>query len=164
MKMKKGYSGIPGRVFEAIAETVENLGCFIWDIEFARRGADNVLTVTIDSEEGIGIEDCEKVTRAIDPILDEADPIDCSYSLEVSSPGVERSLSMPWHFECCEGADAEVKLFSALVEKGPKTLKTVIVGYDEEADSIILNLDGTETKIPYSNVSSAHLVYDFSKN
>lgn len=164
MKMKKEYSGIPAKVYPVIADAVEAAGCEIWDIEFARRGADSVLTVTIDSENGIGIEDCENVTRAIDPLLDEADPIDCSYSLEVSSPGVERSLSMPWHFDACEGCEAELRLFAPLTEKGPKKLKGTVVRYDEAADAVVLLCGETETAVPFAGITAATLVYDFSND
>ena len=164
MKMKKEYSGIPAKVFPVIADAVEAAGCCIWDIEFQKRGADSVLTVTIDSEDGIGIEDCENVTRAIDPLLDEADPIDCSYSLEVSSPGVERSLTMPRHFDACEGCEAEIRLFAPLTEKGPKKLLGTVVRYDAAADAVILSVQNTETAVPFSDISAANLVYDFSKD
>ena len=164
MKMKKEYSGIPARIYALIAEAVEAVGCEIWDIEFAKRGADSVLSITVDKEEGVGIEDCEAVTRAIDPLLDEADPIDCSYSLEVSSPGVERSLSMPWHFDVCTGCEAEVRLFAPLTEKGSKKLAGTLIRYDEAADAAVLLCDGQELAVPFGNISAAALVYDFSQD
>ena len=79
-------------VREAIAPTVAELGYRIWDITFTKIGADYHLEITIDNDRGINIDDCEKVHRAIDPILDEVDPIEDFYYLEVSSPGIEREL------------------------------------------------------------------------
>ena len=86
----------------SVAETVrtlaepiaEELGVWIWDVEFVKEGARRVLRITIDSEEGVGIDDCEKLHRAIDPLLDEADPIEEQYYLEVCSPGLERELKI----------------------------------------------------------------------
>ena len=85
--MKKSISE---RVGDCIRPTVEALGYRIWDVTFGKIGADYHLEVTIDSDRGISIEDCEKVHRAIDPILDEKDPIEGFYYLEVSSPGLDR--------------------------------------------------------------------------
>lgn len=86
-------------VREAIAPTVEEMGYSIWDVTYSKIGSDYHLEITIDSEEGINIEDCERVHRAIDPILDEKDPIEGFYYLEVSSPGVERELRLEEHLD-----------------------------------------------------------------
>ena len=101
-------------VREAILPTVTELGYRIWDITYAKVGADYHLEITIDSDAGIQIEDCERVHRAIDPILDEADPIEGFYYLEVSSPGVERELRTEEHITLSVGERVEAKLFAAL--------------------------------------------------
>ena len=88
--MKKN---VAGTVAELIADTVRENGCELWDVEYVKEGADWHLRVTIDREGGVGIDDCERVHRAIDPLLDEADPIEGSYYLEVSSPGIPRPVS-----------------------------------------------------------------------
>ena len=108
--MKKS---IKETVREAIEPTVTELGYSIWDITYSKIGADYHLEITIDNEEGINIEDCEKVHRAIDPILDECDPIETFYYLEVSSPGVERELRTDEHILRSVGARVEAKLFVA---------------------------------------------------
>ena len=107
--MKKS---IKDTVREAIAPTVTELGYSIWDITYNKIGADYHLEITIDNEAGINIEDCEKVHRAIDPILDECDPIEGFYYLEVSSPGVERELRTEEHIKRCIGERVEAKLFT----------------------------------------------------
>ena len=86
-------------VRELVAPTADELGLKLWDVEYVKEGADYVLRITIDSDEGITIDDCERFHRAIDPVIDEDDPIENSYKLEVSSPGVERVLTRPEHFE-----------------------------------------------------------------
>lgn len=102
-------------VVRRLAEPVaEELGVWIWDVEFVKEGARRVLRITIDSEEGVNIDDCERMHRAIDPILDEADPIEEQYYLEVSSPGLERELKCEDHIYACEGWDVEVRLYAPL--------------------------------------------------
>ena len=114
----------------ALAEPVaEELGVWIWDVEFVKEGARRVLRITIDSEEGVGIEDCEKLHRVIDPILDEADPIEEQYYLEVSSPGLERELKNADHIYACEGWDVEVRLYAPL--NGSKVYRGVLLPLGE---------------------------------
>ena len=109
--MKKS---IKETVREAILPTVTELGYQIWDVTYSKIGADYHLEVTIDNEDGINIEDCEKVHRAIDPILDEVDPIEDAYYLDVSSPGIERELRTEEHILWGVGQKVEAKLFAAV--------------------------------------------------
>ena len=106
-------------IAEAVAAllegTVVGLGYRLWDVEYGKEGADYHLTVTIDSDAGITIDDCERVHRAIDPLLDEADPIETAYDLEVSSPGIERELRTPAHIDACVGEEVELRLFAPLL-------------------------------------------------
>ena len=98
------------KVSALVKDAVESLGVKLWDVKFVKEGASWYLRVFIDKEEGVDINDCTDVSRLIDPILDEADPINVSYYLEVCSPGLERELCEPWHFEKYIGADVKVKL------------------------------------------------------
>ncbi len=98
------------KVSALIKEAVESLGVQLWDVKFVKEGASWYLRVFIDKAEGVDINDCTDVSRLIDPILDEADPINVSYYLEVCSPGLERELSEQWHFQKYMGADVKVKL------------------------------------------------------
>ena len=107
--MKKN---IAAAVADMIGETVESLGCSLWDVEYVKEGADFHLRITIDKESGVTIEDCERVHRAIDPLLDEADPIESFYYLEVSSPGLERELKTEAHLAASVGETVEVRLFA----------------------------------------------------
>ena len=99
-------------VREIIEPIAESLGYIVWDVEYLREGANNILRITIDSEEGVGIDDCEKMHRAIDPVLDEHDPIEQAYYLEVSSPGLERQIKNEFQAELCLGLDVNVKLYA----------------------------------------------------
>ena len=108
--MKK--QNVAGVVETLLTPVVEELGYRLWDVEFRKVGADPTLTITIDSDDGITIEDCEKVHRTIDPLLDEADPIDVSYQLEVSSPGIERVIRTDAHIAFCMGEEIEARTFA----------------------------------------------------
>ena len=110
--MAKSGKNIVGIVTELAEPIAEELGLWVWDVEFVKEGSKRVLRITVDSENGVGIDDCEKMHRAIDPVLDEADPIEEQYYLEVSSPGIERELKTDIHIEACEGWDVEVKLYA----------------------------------------------------
>ena len=116
-------------VREAILPTVTELGYRIWDVTYAKIGADYHLEITIDKDGGIDIQDCEKVHRAIDPILDEVDPIEGFYYLEVSSPGAERELRCEDHIIHSIGERVEAKLFSE--KHGAKTHVGELRAYSE---------------------------------
>ena len=90
----------------------DELGLVIWDVRFVKEGASWYLRYFIDKDGGVDINDCVALTRALNPVLDEADPIATSYTLEVSSPGIERELTRPEHFEWCEGDAVVVTLFA----------------------------------------------------
>ena len=117
----------------------EELGVWVWDVEFVKEGARRILRITIDNEDGVGIEDCEKLHRAIDPILDEADPIEEQYYLEVCSPGLERELKNEDHIYACEGWDVEVRLYAPL--EGSKIFRGVLLPLGEGGE-IRIDADG----------------------
>ncbi len=159
--MKKDYAGVPARVRPLAEKAAAEAGCSVWDIEFVKEGPDYVLRITIDkdSPEGVGIDDCEAVHRAIDPLLDEADPIENSYCLQVSSPGIERELTMPRHVSECAGEAAEIRLFAPV--DGRKVFKGDISGISEDLTVTLLTDDGP-AQFPFESISKMHLVYDFS--
>ena len=121
---------IKDKVRDAILPTVTELGYRIWDVLYSKVGADYHLEITIDKDGGIDIDDCEKVHRAIDPIIDEADPIEDFYYLEVSSPGIERELRTDEHIALSLGGRVEAKLFAE--KDGRKSVKGILTAYDGE--------------------------------
>ncbi|MBQ7012247.1 MAG: ribosome maturation factor RimP [Clostridia bacterium] len=159
-KSTERRGGIAASVEALVSPVAEELGIYVWDVEFAKRGPDNYLTVTIDSDEGIDIDICEKMHRAIDPLLDEADLIDKAYMLEVSSPGIERDLKREEHFEWAVGEIVEAKLFAPL--NGTKTVKGLLTAFDSE--SITLQTSNGDTVLDRKNVSKAKTVFDFGNN
>ena len=108
---------------------VEANGCKLWDVEYVREGSERFLRVYIDKEGGVNITDCETVARAMDPILDEADPIAESYHFEVCSAGLERALKRPSDFEQFMGAPVLVKLYRP--RNGLKEIPGVLRGYED---------------------------------
>ena len=108
---------------------VEAQGCSLWDVEYVREGAERILRVYIDKEGGVDISDCEAISRAIDPILDEKDPIAESYTFEVSSAGLERPLKRPSDFAQFMGAAVTVKLYRP--RNGLKEIPGILQGYED---------------------------------
>ena len=151
--MKKSGGGIAA-VVKKLAEPIANgLGYELWDVEYVKEGADYYLRITIDSAEGITIEDCEKMHRAIDPVLDEADPIEGFYHLEVSSTGIERELKTDRHIEASEGWDVEVKLYAPV--DGSKSFTGELLPLGENGDvRIACDPDGAERSFPRASVAS----------
>lgn len=118
------------QIVEELARPVaEAHGCSLWDVEYVREGADYILRVSIDKEGGVDISDCEAVSRALDPILDERDPIPGSYQFEVCSAGLERALKRPEDFARFLGSPVTVKLYRPY--NGMKEIPAVLRGYDE---------------------------------
>lgn len=150
--MKKS---IKETVREAIEPAVTELGYRIWDVLYSKVGADYHLEITIDSDEGINIDDCERVHRAIDPILDEVDPIEDFYYLEVSSPGIERELRTDEHISYSIGAKVEAKLFSQ--KNGKKSYTGTLTEFDGAAVTIIDN--GESVTLQKSEIAKLTTVY-----
>ncbi len=155
--MEKQKKNIAGTVRDLVSPVADELGYMLWDVEYLKEGADMILRITIDKPEGIGIEDCEKMARAIDPIIDEADPIEVSYKMEVSSPGIERVLSRPEHFEACMGEKVEVKLYAPIEKK--KQLVGILAAADEK--TITVTCDENEYVLEKSAVAKVSTVFDW---
>ena len=111
-----------------LAPTVKELGYDLWDVRFLKEGASWYLRIFIDKEDGIDINDCVDVTHAVDPILDEADLISQSYYLEVCSPGIERELTRPEHFNKMQGREVSVHLIRPL--DGVRDFCGTLVAFD----------------------------------
>lgn len=126
---------------EALARpVVEEEGCKLWSVEYIKEAGTWYLRIFIDKDGGVDIADCEAISRRLDPILDEADPIPESYVFEVGSAGAERELKRPSDFEQFIGSDVEVKLYQPY--EGRKTL----VGTLEEYNDRYITVSGVELK------------------
>ena len=108
---------------------VESHGCSLWDVEYVREGSERFLRLYIDKEGGVDITDCEAISRAVDPVLDEKDPIAESYHFEVCSAGLERTLKRPGDFASFMDSPITVKLYRP--RNGLKEIPSILRGYDE---------------------------------
>jgi ribosome maturation factor RimP len=151
-------TGIAPLVESLVTPTVNELGFEVWDVEYVKEGADWYLRITIDSPDGIDLEACEKVHRAIEVIIDEADPIEDFYYLEVSSPGIERTLKKKEHYYVCIGESVEVRLF-APDANGKKAYKGVLCGADD--NSVAIDVDGETVTLEYSAIAKANTFFEF---
>ena len=158
VRVRTAGRGIAERVREIITPTADELGYYLWDVEYVKEGADYILRVTIDNDEGITIDDCERMTRAIDPILDEHDPIPDSYLLEVSSPGIERELTRDEHFDLCVGEKVEVRLFAPV--DGSKVFVGILEEREEEGN-IPVTVGDTTRRFPRASIAKIRTVFDF---
>ena len=155
--MAKSNTGIAARIRPALEPVVENLGYHIWDIVYVKEGADFYLRITIDREEGVDIDGCELVHRAIDPVLDEIDPIQDAYYLQVESPGLERELRTPEHFVFCNGEKIVVKLYKAV--DGLKQLTGVMT--TEDGKEISLDMGAKTVTLPIDAIAKANILFEF---
>ena len=129
--MAKSKGGVTvSKVWELCEPIVKGFGLSLWDVRYVKEGADWYLRIFIDKDGGVDITDCEKVSRAINTPLDELDPIENAYCLEVCSPGIERELVRDQHFMQFIGADIMVKMRRPIEGIG-KDFCGVLKGYDD---------------------------------
>ena len=132
-------------------------GCTLWDVEYVREGGEWFLRLYIDKVGGVNINDCEAISRAVDPILDQEDPIEGSYRFEVCSAGLERQLKRPSDFEAFQGADILVKLYRPV--EGTKEFPCVLRGYDN--GDVTVDYAGKTMTFPKAQVALVRLRADF---
>ncbi len=115
-------------VYALALPIVEGAGCTLWDVEYVKEAGEWFLRVYIDREGGVDIDCCEAVSRPLSDALDDADPIQGSYTFEVSSAGLDRALKKPAHFAQCMGRQVDVKLYRPV--DGRKETTGALTGYD----------------------------------
>ncbi len=137
-------------VRELAKPLVESLGLKLWDVRFVKEGADSILRIIIDKDEGVCIDDCVAVNDVLDQPLDEADPISVPYRLQVQSPGIERELTRDEHFTAYLGAPVKVKLHKAVNER--KQYAGTLEAYDGGEIRVTAD-DGTALVFPKSDAA-----------
>ena len=135
------------------APVAEKLGLELWDVEYIREAGQWFLRVYIDKDGGVSINDCEALSRALDPVLDEADPIPDSYVFEVSSAGAERELKRPGDFARFMGSGAEVRLYKSV--NGIKSFVGTLSGYRD--GDVTLTIAGKETTFKKAQIAQVRL-------
>ena len=147
---------IEEKVENLIKDKIENIGYSLYDVEYAKEGPDYYLRIFIDSEKGIDLNDCEKVSNEINEELDKVDYIKEQYYLEVSSPGIERILRKDKHLEQNIGEQVDVKLFKK-DEQGNKNYVGELKAFDEETITV------DENKIERKNIAQIKTVYQWEE-
>ena len=138
-----------------IEPVVQELGCELWGIEKLQQGRQVVLKIYIESAEGINVDDCARVSLQVSAILDVEDPIPGEYMLEVSSPGVERRLFKPEHFNVCKGEKVQITLRQAF--DGRRKFKGLLCGLEDE-EVVIRVDDAQEIVLPMDSIERARVL------
>ena len=142
----------------ALAEpVVREEGCSLWDVEYVREAGSWYLRLYIDKEGGVSIDDCERISRRLDPILDEADPIPESYVFEVGSAGADRELRRPSDFVQFMDSEIEVKLYKPL--DGSKSFVGRLAGYED--GTVVLDWRGKELRFAPAQIAQVRLYVSF---
>ena len=153
----KSAKNVVSLVYPLAESVASELGYKLWDLEYVKEGTEWYLRITIDSENGIGIEDCEKMSRAIDPVLDESDPIEGNYHLEVSSPGVERVIRTEEHLAWAVGQVISLSLYAPI--EGCKQVVGPLKSFDDE--KIVLQGDENDLEISRKNIAKMNKYFEF---
>ena len=148
---------ITDQVWAFAEPVVQAHGCSLWDVEYVKEGGDWFLRLYIDKEGGVDINDCEAISRAVDPILDEKDPIPDSYSCEVCSAGLERELKRPSDFAQFLGSAVTVKLYKPV--NGMKEQAGTLVSYEDGA--VTIRQGETEVRFEKPEVAQVRLRVEF---
>ncbi len=135
----------------------EHHGVYIYNTEYKKEGSEYYLRLFIDKDGGVTIEDCENVSREISPLLDDLTFIKDAYIFEVSSPGIDRVLSRPWHFEKVIGQEIDIKLFAPI--DGKKEISGVLKAYSD--GDITIEANDKEIIIEKGKAASVKLAFNF---
>lgn len=152
-------ANIEEKVEKLLESKINELGYELYDVEYAKEGKNYFLRIFIDKEDGIDLNDCEKVNDGIMDLLDEADYIKEQYFLEVSSPGIERVLKKQKHFDSAMGEEIEVKLYKPINKE--KELEGILTGYDEE--TITMTYENDEISVPRNNIAQIKTKYNWDE-
>lgn len=139
--------------------TIEALGCRIWGVELVSQGKHALLRIYIDRSNGVSIDDCERVSKQVSALLDVEDPIGSSYTLEVSSPGLDRLLFKPEHYAQSVGERVDLRL--GLPEQGRRRVIGEMTRYT--GDEVTVDVDGTPFVVHLANVQRARIVPTFDR-
>ena len=144
---------------ELAAPVIAERGCTLWDVEYVKEAGTWYLRVLLDKEGGVDILDCEAVSRRLSDLLDEADPIEGSYTLEVGSAGAERALKRPGDFQRYLGSAVLVKLYRN--QDGRKEFPGVLMGYDEATGDVTITVGKQEMTFAKKDIALVRLRVEF---
>ena len=152
MNKKSHGNNIVNAVWQLAEPVAKSLGLDIWDVKFVKEGANYFLRIFIDSKNGITIDDCEQMSRAIDKPLDDLDPISQNYCLEVCSPGLNRELTRDEHFEKNIGEKIIIRFIRPL-EDGTKQLNAILMAFNKETLSVCTDITSNPITLMRKNIA-----------
>ena len=144
---------------ELAAPAIAEQGCTLWDVEYVKEAGTWYLRILLDKEGGVDILDCEEISRKVSDLLDEADPIEGSYTLEVGSAGAERALKRPGDFQRDLGSPVLVKLYRN--QDGRKEFPGVLTGYDEATGDVTITVGKQEMTFAKKDIALVRLRVEF---
>ena len=144
---------------ELAAPAIAEQGCTLWDVEYVKEAGTWYLRILLDKEGGVDILDCEEISRKVSDLLDEADPIEGSYTLEVGSAGAERALKRPGDFQRFLGSPVLVKLYRA--REGRKEFSGYLKSYDETTGDVTVTVGKQELVFPKKETALVRLRVEF---
>ena len=144
---------------ELAAPAIAEAGCTLWDVEYVKEAGTWYLRVLLDKEGGVDILDCEAISRKVSDLLDEADPIEGSYTLEVGSAGAERALKRPSDFQRFLGSPVLVKLYRNL--DGRKEFAGTLAAYDEASGDVTVTVGKSDMTFPKKDMALVRLRVEF---
>ena len=144
---------------ELAAPAIAEQGCTLWDVEYVKEAGTWYLRILLDKEGGVDILDCEEISRKVSDLLDEADPIEGSYTLEVGSAGAERALKRPGDFQRYLGSAVLVKLYRN--QDGRKEFPGVLTGYDEATGDVTITVGKQEMTFSKKDIALVRLRVEF---
>lgn len=147
---------IEEKVESLVKDKIEKIGYELYDVLYVKEGSNKILRIVIDSEHGISLDDCEKVNNEIKEIIDEANPIEEQYFLEISSPGIERLLRKDWQLKKFKGAEVNIKLFKK-DENGKKEYVGTLGNVTE--NTLDVEIEGKNITIDRKIISQVKTVY-----
>ena len=149
------------KITEAVSQLAQSIveaqGCSLWDVEYVKEAGAYYLRIYIDKDGGVSINDCENISRALDPLLDEADPIPDSYIFEVTSAGAERELKRPSDFEKFIGSEVEVRTYRPV--NGRKSIIGTLAGYQD--GNVTVTVGGKDVSLTKQDVALVKLHVSF---
>jgi ribosome maturation factor RimP len=153
---------VEARAAQVAQPVIADLGMELLEVEFLRERDSWILRLFIDKPGGVGLEDCETVSRSVEPVLDVEDVVQHAYHLEVSSPGLDRPLKKPEHFRRAEGKKVRLKTFGPLGEPPRRNFQGVLTAVAD--DGVTLDVEGAGSfRIPFKDIAKANLEFEFKR-
>lgn len=152
-----GKGRAPGTLEALIEPIVDSMGCELWGVEYVGAGKNARLVVYIEKQEGIDVDDCARVSRQLSYVLDVEDPLEGKYTLEVSSPGIDRKLFRPEHYKICAGEQVSIHLVRPF--EGRRRFKGLLCGVEDE--DVVLRNGDEEFLLPLTEIERAQVVPSF---